>query len=71
MKARKDGTLFIGDLRRQLFISVDHEWNGVVRDITASCETSGERVDSIEVCSKIAKFYRGRASIALIQLAMQ
>ena len=35
-----NGLFFIGSLRRALFISGTHWWNGFVRDITAKFEGS-------------------------------
>lgn len=52
---------FIGDVRRRLFVDHEDEWNGVVREITASLEFRGEQVDASRVCAEIAKFYRSRA----------
>jgi hypothetical protein len=57
----------IGTLRRRLFIPVDHEWNGIVRDITARYEHSGEEVDEELVCAAMARFYRDRATISLLR----
>jgi hypothetical protein len=59
---------FIGDVRRRLFIEEPHEWNGIVRDITARCETGEMRVDPDLVATKLNEFYRGRASLALMQM---
>jgi len=63
--------MFIGDLRRRLFLDVDHEWNGVVRDITAQCETKEMEVDPEIVNIELADFYRKRATLALFQLNLQ
>jgi hypothetical protein len=63
--------MFIGDLRRRLFLDVDHEWNGVVRDITAQCETEGMEVNPEIVNMELADFYRKRASLALFRLNLQ
>ena len=62
--------MFIGDMRRQLFVPADCDWNGVVRDITARCETSGMEVDPEVVHTKMQEFYRGRATLALIQMEL-
>jgi hypothetical protein len=53
----------IGTLRRRLFIPIDHEWNGIVRDITAEYEYD-EKVDVELVCDAMARFYENRATIA-------
>jgi hypothetical protein len=63
--------MFIGDLRRQLFIAADCDWNGVVRDITACCETSGMEVDPAIVNAKMQEFYRGRATLAILQMHLR
>ena len=55
--------MFIGDLRRKLFIPIEHEWNGIVRDITAKYETSGEDVNPDLVCDALARFYKDRATL--------
>jgi hypothetical protein len=60
--------MFIGDLRRQLFIPVDHEWNGIVRDVTAQCETEGMEVNQTMVEDELASVYRKRATLALIRM---
>ena len=62
--------MYIGELRRKLFIEVDHEWNGVVRDITAKYETTGEMVDPEVVCLALQRFYKNRASLAMLRLAL-
>lgn len=62
-----ESSVFIGTLRRRLFIPVDHEWNGVVRDITATFEHE-EMVDPARVEAEIAKFYRNRATLALFRM---
>ena len=59
--------MYIGELRRKLFIDVDHEWNGVVRDMTAKYETSNEQVDSDLVCHAIQRFYQDRASLEFLR----
>ena len=59
--------MFIGDLRRKLFIPVEHEWNGIVRDITAKYEHPGGEVDAETVCLAISKFYRNRATLAQLR----
>ena len=63
--------MFIGDLRRRLFLDVDHEWNGVVRDITTQCETEGMEVDPEIVNMELADFYRKRAALARFQLSLR
>jgi hypothetical protein len=62
--------MFIGDARRKLFISGTHEWNGVVRDITASVETEGEQVNMEEVEEKIKDFYIAKAHWAIFKMAI-
>jgi hypothetical protein len=52
---------FIGTVRRRLFIDEPHEWNGVVRDVTAKMECPGKLVDAEQVCKFIVRFYRERA----------
>jgi len=44
----------IGDVRRELFLSGTHKWNGVVRDVTAKLEHPGMLVDKIEVLKALA-----------------
>jgi hypothetical protein len=51
----------IGIVRRGLFISEPHEWNGIVRDITAQLERPGELVDAEKVCIFLADHYRQKA----------
>jgi hypothetical protein len=51
---------FIGTVRQRLFISESHEWNGLVRDITARYETAGMLVDAERVSVALADFYRDR-----------
>jgi hypothetical protein len=60
--------MYIGDLRRKLFIPVDHEWNGVVREITAEYEESGGDVDAEVVSVAMGKYYRAYAHTANIKL---
>ena len=51
---------FIGMVRYRLFIDEPHEWNGVVRDITAQLEHE-ETVNTEMVIIQLAEFYRARA----------
>jgi hypothetical protein len=64
--------MFIGDLRRRLFIPIDHEWNGVVRDFTAKYEQPGGEgeVSAEPVCAAIAEFYKNRATLATLRGAL-
>jgi hypothetical protein len=62
---------FIGNVRRRLFVPVDCEWNGVVRDITAEMEQPGELVNDELVYVHIAEFYRIRAHWARFKEAIQ
>ena len=61
--------MYIGDLRRRLFIDVDHEWNGVVREMTAKYEKSGGEgeVNEEPVFKAVAEFYRNRATLAMLR----
>jgi len=52
---------FIGDVRRRLFVAEPHEWNGVVRDITAQMERPGMLVDAEKVSIFMADHYRQKA----------
>ena len=60
---------FIGKVRHRLFVDGVHEWNGIVRDITAQLEKD-ELVNAEIVCIHLAEFYRARAHWANFQQDM-
>ncbi len=60
--------MFIGQLRRQLFIDGTHEWNGLVRDVTAECEQDYGMVSPELVTYVLSFVYRHRASMARYSL---
>jgi hypothetical protein len=57
--------MYIGTARRTLFVDEPNEWNGFVREITATFEDGNEQVDMDDVCDIIMRIYRMRASLAL------
>lgn len=61
---------FIGDVRRRLFVDVDCEWNGDVRDITAKLEQPGMLVDSELVIRTLSRLYRNKARLAGLRAAL-
>ena len=52
---------FIGDVRRELFLPMSCEWNGVVREVTADLEQGDAQVDQVAVLKRLAKYLRNVA----------
>jgi hypothetical protein len=54
----------IGDLRRELFLPDECDWNGRVREVTAELELHGMLVDEAEVLKELAAQLRNEAGIS-------